>query len=82
MGLFGGLIWGVGLVANLMSANAAGPAIAIALGNASPVVAILWGVLVWKEFKDAPKGTNTILTFMFLFYLIGLAVITYSKVAA
>jgi glucose uptake protein len=82
IGMFGGFIFSAGLVANLMSANAAGPAIAIALGNAAPVVAILWGVLVWKEFKGAPKGTNTILTFMFLLYLIGLTVITYSKVAA
>ena len=38
-----------------------------------------WGVFIWKEFKGAPKGANSLLLAMFLFYLIGLAVLILSK---
>jgi glucose uptake protein len=62
-----------------MAAGVASPAISYALSNAAPVVAILWGVLVWKEFKAAPAGTNKILLVMFILYLIGLTIITYSN---
>lgn len=80
IGLLGGLIWASGMVVSFMAVGAGDPAVSYALSNAAPVVAILWGVFVWKEFKDAPKGTNKILTIMFILYLIGLIVITASKV--
>jgi len=80
IGLLGGLIWASGMVVSFMGVGSADPAVAYALSNASPVVAILWGVFVWKEFKDAPKGTNRTLAIMFILFLIGLAVITASKV--
>ena len=63
-----------------MSAGAANPDIAYALSNAAPVVAILWGIFVWKEFKEAPKGTNTLLSIMFVCYIVGLILITYSRI--
>ncbi|MDD4190846.1 MAG: GRP family sugar transporter [Mangrovibacterium sp.] len=78
-GVLGGAIWMLGMLFSYMAVGAANPAIAYALSNAAPVVAILWGVLVWKEFKGAPKGTNSLLTVMFIFYLIGLALITFSN---
>jgi glucose uptake protein len=79
IGVLGGAIWMLGMVVSFMSVGAAGPAISYALSNAAPVVAILWGVLVWKEFKGAPKGTNAILLSMFILYLIGLLLITLAK---
>ncbi len=78
-GIVGGFIWMVGMVVSFMSAGAANPAISYALSNAAPVVAILWGVFIWKEFKGAPKGTNTLLATMFVFFLIGLVLITMSN---
>jgi glucose uptake protein len=75
------MIWCAGQVLSVMSANAASPAIAYGLSNGAPIVAALWGIVVWKEFKDAPKGTNRLLTLMFLFYLVGLALIVYSRYA-
>ena len=78
-GILGGAIWMLGMVFSYMAVGAANPAIAYALSNAAPVVAILWGVLVWKEFKGAPKGTDTLLVILFVFYLIGLALITFSN---
>lgn len=78
-GLLGGLIWMTGMTVSFMSAGAANPAISYALSNAAPVVAILWGVFIWKEFKGAPQGTNRLLTIMFLCFLIGLVLISLSN---
>ena len=78
-GVTGGFIWMLGMVVSFMAAGAANPAISYALSNAAPVVAILWGVLIWKEFKGAPKGTNTLLLAMFILYIIGLILITASN---
>lgn len=79
IGILGGAIWMLGMVFSYMAVGAANPAIAYALSNAAPVVAILWGVFVWKEFAEAPKGTNRLLTIMFVCYLIGLVLITLSN---
>lgn len=78
-GVLGGFIWMLGMVVSFMAVGAASPAISYALSNAAPVVAILWGVFVWREFTQAPKGTNRILAVMFLCYLIGLVLITLSN---
>jgi glucose uptake protein len=79
LGLLGGAIWCLGNSVSFMSVGAASPAISYGLSNAAPVVAALWGIFVWKEFKNAPKGTNLLLALMFLFYLVGLVLIVYSR---
>jgi glucose uptake protein GlcU len=53
LGLLGGAIWGVGTVFNFVTANYVGVAISYAIGQASPMIAALWGVLVWHEFRRA-----------------------------
>jgi glucose uptake protein len=80
-GVLGGFIWALGMVASFMAVRNGGPAVSYALSNAAPLVAILWGVLAWKEFKNAPKGTNYLLGWMFSLFVIGLIIVTYSKVA-
>jgi len=77
-GILGGLIWGLGNSFNLIAAGKAGPAISYGLGQGATLIAALWGVFVWKEFKNAPKGTNTLVTAMFFFFVIGLALLVYS----
>ena len=52
--------------------SAASPALSYGLGQGATMVGALWGVFVWKEFKDAPAGTGGLLTAMFIFYLAGL----------
>jgi len=79
-GLLGGAIWCLGNSVSFMSVGSASPAISYGLSNSAPVVAALWGIFVWKEFKDAPKGTNRLLLLMFLFYLIGLGLIVYARI--
>jgi glucose uptake protein len=78
-GFIGGLIWATGITASFMAVKSAGPAVGYALSNAAPVVAMLWGVFVWKEFAEAPKGTNRLVSLMFALFLVGLVLITYSK---
>jgi glucose uptake protein len=78
-GFLGGAIWSLGITCSFIAVGAAGPAVSYALSNAAPVVAILWGVLVWKEFARAPRGTGRLLGAMFICFLIGLALITYSR---
>ncbi len=77
-GILGGLIWGLGNSLNLIAAGKAGPAISYGLGQGATLVAALWGVFIWKEFKNAPKGTSTLINAMFLFFLIGLGLLIYS----
>lgn len=79
VGILGGLIWGLGNSFNLIAAGKAGPAISYGLGQGATLIAAFWGVIVWKEFKGAPKSTNSILTAMFIAYLIGLALIVMAK---
>ncbi len=79
-GILGGMIWCLGMVVSFMAVGAANPAIAYALSNAAPVVAMLWGIFVWKEFKDADTFTIKLLATMFSFYIIGLLLITFSNI--
>ena len=58
--MLGGAIWCLGNSVSFMSVGAASPAISYGLSNSAPVVAALWGIFVWKEFRDAPKGTSTL----------------------
>jgi glucose uptake protein len=81
LGMLGGAIWCLGNSVSFMSVGAASPAISYGLSNAAPVVAALWGIFVWKEFRDAPRGTNFLLALMFAFYIIGLVLIVYARLA-
>jgi len=68
LGLFGGVIWGTGMVFNLVAANFTGVAISYAIGQSAPMVAALWGVLAWKEFAGAGRRAKMYLGLMFVFY--------------
>jgi glucose uptake protein len=57
---------------NLIAAGKAGAAISYGLGQGATLVAALWGVFIWKEFSQAPKGVNGLLAVMFLFFLAGI----------
>jgi glucose uptake protein len=78
-GILGGLIWGVGMSFNIIAAGRAGFAISYGLGQGATMVAAFWGVFIWKEFRDAPKGTNSYIAAMFACFLIGLVLIIVAK---
>jgi glucose uptake protein len=78
VGILGGLIWGIGNSFNLIAAGKAGPAISYGLGQGATLVAALWGVFIWKEFTNAPKGTNSLITAMFVLFIAGLGLLIYA----
>lgn len=78
VGILGGIIWGIGNSFNLIAAGKAGAAISYGLGQGATLVAALWGVFIWKEFKNSPKGTNSMLAAMFIFFVIGIISIIYA----
>ena len=75
VGMLGGAIWCLGTALSYITSGKAGAAVSYALGQGAPMVAALWGVFIWKEFKGARKGTGTLLTAMFFLFLIGLGLI-------
>ena len=79
IGILGGAIWCVGMSFNLIASGIVSPAISYGLGQGATLVAAIWGVFIWKEFKGAPKGVNAILTMKFLLYVLGLTLLIMSK---
>jgi glucose uptake protein len=77
-GIFGGAVWCLGMSFSIIASGKAGPAISYGLGQGATVIAALWGIFIWKEFRTAPKNTSVILNFMLLFYIVGLGLLVYS----
>ena len=75
VGIVGGMIWGVGMSFSILAGDSAGYAISYGLGQGATMIAAIWGVFIWKEFKSAPAGTNKLLALMFVCYAIGLGLI-------
>ena len=78
VGILGGLIWGIGNSFNLIAAGKAGAAISYGLGQGATLVAALWGVFIWKEFKGASRQTNVMLLIMFVLFVLGIVSIIYA----
>jgi len=77
-GILGGVIWNIGMSMSIIASGKAGFAISYGLGQGATLIAALWGVFIWKEFKGASKSVNTLVFFMFLAYLAGLALLVYA----
>ena len=75
VGMLGGCIWGMGTLLSFVSAGAASPAIAYALGQGATLVSALWGILIWKEFAGAPKKSTYLNVAMIVLFIAGLAVL-------
>ena len=73
VGVLGGCIWALGTSLNYISAGTAGAAVSYALGQGAPMIAAIWGVFIWKEFKGAPKSVYSLLALMFALFIAGLS---------
>ncbi|SEF70150.1 glucose uptake protein [Bryocella elongata] len=82
LGLLGGAVWGTGTVLNLVASAKVGLPISYAIGQSAPLIATLWGVLVWKEFRGAPTRSKVLLGCVVATYLLALALISSSYQAA
>jgi glucose uptake protein len=83
LGILGGVLFGAGaLAANLVlgspAGRAVGPMLINGIAQGAPLLAFLWGVAVWKEFRGANQGVSVagLLWSGFLLYAVGAALIT------
>jgi glucose uptake protein len=76
-GWVGGAVWCTGMVLNLVASGAhlVGPAVSYAIGQGATMVSALWGVLVWREFAQAPAVSRRLLWPMFACFAVGLGLI-------
>jgi len=77
-GILGGGVWCLGMSFSILASGRAGPAISYGLGQGATIIAALWGIFIWKEFRGAPKGTPAVLSGMLIFYLAGLGLLVYA----
>ena len=77
--ILGGMINCTGTTFNIIASGVVGAAIAYGLGQGAPMIAAVWGVFIWKEFKGAPKETNGLLVAMFAMFIVGLSLLVISK---
>lgn len=75
VGILGGSIWATGTLLSFVTAGTAGAAISYALGQGATLVSALWGILVWKEFKGAPRRSAQLNLAMIVLFLAGLAML-------
>ena len=78
-GILGGVIWGMGMAFNIIASGKAGPAISYGLGQGATVVAAIWGIYIWREFKNPSASTRILLKLMLMFYIVGLLLIILAR---
>lgn len=78
VGMLGGAIWCLGTAFSYIASGKAGAAVSYALGQGAPMIAAVWGVFIWKEFKGATKGIYALLALMFCLFVSGLGFIIVS----
>ena len=79
IGILGGIIWCIGMSFSIIASGKAGTAISYGLGQGATVIAAVWGIYIWKEFKNAPRGTHGLLNIMLGCYLAGLLLIILAR---
>lgn len=78
VGMLGGAIWCLGTAFSYIAAGKAGAAISYALGQGAPMIAAIWGVFVWKEFRGVGRPVGWLLSLMFVLFILGLVCIILS----
>lgn len=78
VGLLGGAIWCLGQSFSMIASEQAGAAISYGLGQGATLVSALWGILIWKEFRGAPKASDRLNVAMFVLFIIGLGFLVYA----
>lgn len=79
LGVFGGLLWSTGMLANLVAASGTatvGPAVSYAMGQGATLISALWGLLVWREFAGAELRVKLLLAIMIVLFAAGLGLIS------
>lgn len=83
LGLAGGVLWGAGTLAALMTAVAPREAqpsalIQYVLNNGALLVAAAWGLLAWQEFRGGGDRVRMLAIGMIVLFLAGLGLVAYA----
>lgn len=78
-GILGGMIWCLGMAFSILVSDKAEPGVSYGLGQGATVVAALWSIYVWKEFRGAPSGISGLLNGMLLRYTAGLGLLIMAR---
>ncbi len=83
-GILGGCIWCLGMVLNIVASHAqlVGPAVSYAIGQGATLVSAIWGVLIWREFAEAPIRARRFLPPMFFCFVVGLGAVAVAPIVA
>lgn len=84
-GLLAGITWAAGLLAVLVEGSVplsvqANVALATGLIQGAPILAALWGILAWREFKGSAQGVKMLLLMTIVLFAAGLALVSLSPV--
>jgi hypothetical protein len=77
-GLIAGTVWCIGTVANFVSAGVVGVAVSWGIGNGAPVIGALWGIFLWKEFKNGGSKAKTLIALSMALYVAGVVAVAIS----
>jgi glucose uptake protein len=78
VGILGGIVWCLGQSFSMIASEKAGAAISYGLGQGATLISALWGILIWKEFRNAPKESDYLNAGMFILFIIGLGSLIYA----
>jgi glucose uptake protein len=83
LGFTSGMVWGIGAIAVFVVRTPKGiahlsPPLGQILGLAAPLVAALWGLLVWKEFKGGDTRVKAFGALMLALFAGGVVAISYA----
>lgn len=81
LGILGGIIWYVGMIASLIAGRVEGAArvgagVTYALAQGGVIIAALCGLFLWREYTGADSSVKIRLGLMFLLLLAGIGVMT------
>jgi len=86
LALLGGVIWCLGAVAAFVAASAdsvhIAPSFSYGLSQAPALIAVLWGTLVWKEFKDGDARAKSLVGLMFILFTVGVMLVSLAQTVA
>lgn len=81
-GILSGALWGIGALAGFVAATPKGDThphdIVAMLGHAAPLIAAMWGWLVWKEFKAGDVRVKAFAGLMLLLFAGGFLFFSYA----
>lgn len=85
LGALGGILWGVGILAGLLSSAA--PQVMqpdrmekYAFDHAALLIAPAWGIVVWREFKGSSHKVRMMLVAMFVLLAAGLSLVAVAPI--